>query len=55
MQAVDGPPRTDSIDELTARLGVFDVSDETRAVLHGERDPGRRFVLVAASPEYTLT
>jgi uncharacterized protein (DUF1800 family) len=55
MQAVDGPPRTDSIDELTARLGVFDVSDETRAVLHAERDPGRRFVLAAASPEYTLT
>jgi hypothetical protein len=55
VQAVDGPPATKSVDDLLARFGLFDVSDTTRAVLHAERDPGRRFVLAAASPEYTLT
>jgi uncharacterized protein (DUF1800 family) len=55
VQAVDEPPRTKSVDDLLARFGLFDVSDTTRAVLHAERDPGRRFVLAAASPEYTLT
>jgi uncharacterized protein (DUF1800 family) len=55
VQAVDGPPRVKSVDELLARFGLFDVSDTTRSVLQRERDPGRRFVLAAASPEYTLT
>src|SRR5262249_54547585 len=44
VQAVDGPPRTKSVDELFARLGLFDVSDTTRTVVQRERDPGRRFV-----------
>ena len=55
VQAVDGPPAATSVDDLLARFGLFDVSDTTRSVLHAERDPGRRFVLAAASPEYTLT
>ena len=55
VQAVDEPPHTKSVDDLLARFGLFDVSDTTRAVLHAEHDPGRRFVLAAASPEYTLT
>jgi len=55
VQAVDGPPPVKSVDDLLARFGIFDVSDTTRSVLTAERDPGRRFVLAAASPEYTLT
>jgi uncharacterized protein (DUF1800 family) len=55
VQAVDGPPVTRSVDDLLARFGLFDVGDTTRAVLHAQRDPGRRFVLAAASPEYSLT
>jgi uncharacterized protein (DUF1800 family) len=54
VQAVDGPPRTKSVDDLFARLGLFDVSDTTRAVVQRERDSGRRFALAATSPEYTL-
>jgi len=54
LQAVDGPPRVKSVDDLFARLGLFDVSDTTRTVVQRERDPGRRFVLAATSPEYTL-
>ena len=55
VQAVDGPPRAQSVDDLLARFGLFDVSNSTRSVLAAERDPARRFVLAAASPEYTLT
>jgi hypothetical protein len=55
VQAVDRPPAATSVDDLLARFGLFDVSDTTRSVLHAERDPGRQFVLAAASPEYTLT
>jgi uncharacterized protein (DUF1800 family) len=55
VQAVDGPPRVRTVDELLARFGLYDVSEHTRAVLQAERDPARRFVLAAASPEYTLT
>jgi len=54
VQAVDGAPRVTSIDELFARFGIFDVSDTTRKVISHERDPDRRFVLAATSPEYTL-
>lgn len=54
MQAVPAAPRAQSVDDLLARFGLFDVSDTTRAVLQREHDPGRRFVLAAASPEYTL-
>jgi len=54
VQAVPTSPRARSVDDLLARFGVFDVSDTTRSVLEHERNPGRRFVLAAASPEYTL-
>ncbi len=54
VQAVPTPPRSMPVDDLLARFGLFDVSDTTRSVLERERDPGRRFVLAAASPEYTL-
>jgi uncharacterized protein (DUF1800 family) len=55
VQAVGSQPRTKTIDDLLARFGLFDVSDTTRSVLQQEQHPGRRFVLVAASPEFTLT
>jgi uncharacterized protein (DUF1800 family) len=54
VQAVSSPPRVKSVDDLFARFGVFDVSDTTRAVVERERDPNRRFVLAATSPEFTL-
>ncbi len=38
-------------DELWARFGIVDVSDESRAVVRAERDRTRRIALVAASPE----
>jgi uncharacterized protein (DUF1800 family) len=55
VQAAGGPPDAKSVDDLLARFGLFDVGDTTRSVLRAERDPGRRFALAAASPEYTLT
>jgi uncharacterized protein (DUF1800 family) len=55
VQAVSAPPVARSVDDLFARFGIFDVSDTTRSVLRAERDPGRRFALAAASPEFTLT
>ena len=55
LQAVASPPRTTSVGELLARFGIFDASDTTRGVLHAQSDPGRRFALAAASPEFTLT
>ena len=54
VQAVSGAPRLKSVDDLFARFGAFDVSDTTRAVVERERDPNRRFVLAATSPEFTL-
>jgi len=54
VQAVRRAPAVKSVDDLFARFGVFDVSDTTRAVVSAERDPGRRFVLAATSPEFTL-
>ncbi len=41
-------------DELFARFGLFDVSRDTRRVVDGEDDPGRRFALVAMSPEFAV-
>ncbi len=55
VQAADGRPRPKSVDDLFARLGIYDVSDTTRAVVAGQRDPDRRFVLAVTSPEFTLT
>ena len=55
VQVAGSVPQTTSVDALMARLGIFDVSDTSRAVLARERDPDRRFVLAATSPEFTLT
>lgn len=55
VQAVPRPPHARSVDDLLARFGIFDVSETTRSVLEQQHDPARRFVLAAASPEYTLT
>jgi uncharacterized protein (DUF1800 family) len=55
VQAVGGPPAGHSVDDLLARFGLHDVSDTTRRVLTDERNPGRRFVLAAAAPEFALT
>jgi uncharacterized protein (DUF1800 family) len=54
VQAVRRAPAVKSVDALFARFGVFDLSDTTHAVVSAERDPDRRFVLAATSPEFTL-
>ncbi len=48
------PPVPAGDDALLARFGLFDVSTETRAALAAERDPARRFALVATCPEFAL-
>jgi uncharacterized protein (DUF1800 family) len=48
------PPESADADTLLARLGLFDVSKQSRSIVNGERDPARRFALAAASPEYAL-
>ena len=55
VQAVGAVPHAKSVDDLFARFGIFDVSETSRAVLARERDPDRRFVLAATSPEFTVT
>ncbi len=55
LAAVDAAPDsalTDDVDALFARFGLFDVSERSRNVVTGERDPGRRVALVFTSPEY---
>jgi uncharacterized protein (DUF1800 family) len=42
-------------DAVFARFGIFDVASSSRAVIDGERDPGRRFALAATSPEFAVT
>jgi uncharacterized protein (DUF1800 family) len=54
VQAAGEIPRPKSVAGLFARLGIFDVSDSTREVVAGQRDPDRRFVLAVTSPEFTL-
>ena len=55
LQAVAAPPtRRESVDALFARFGVYDVSDQSRAVVAHEPDPATRLALVVTSPEYTL-
>jgi len=44
-----------AVDELFARLGLFDISDTTRQVVAAARDPLSRIALAASSPEYALT
>jgi hypothetical protein len=49
------PPKIPrDVDGLFARFGLYDVSDNTRKVVAGERDLPRRLALVLASPEYTV-
>jgi len=56
LQALPTVPKVpSSVDALFARFGVFDVSENTRAVVQRERDPGTRFALAFTSPEVTLT
>ncbi len=43
------------VDEIFARLGLFDVSEQTRDVVAAPPDPLSRITLAAASPEYALT
>lgn len=43
-----------SLEETTQRLGLFDLSDETAAVLEAVRDPALRLALLINSPEYHL-
>jgi uncharacterized protein (DUF1800 family) len=55
LQAVATPPTThESVDHLFARFGLYDVSDQSRAVLSKQRSPGIRIALAVASPEFTL-
>jgi uncharacterized protein (DUF1800 family) len=49
------PTARRSVDEQFARLGVFDLSDDTRAVVGRHRDPATRFALAVTAPEFTLT
>ncbi len=48
------PATTGSTKEVFARFGVFDVTDQSRAVVEAERHPARRFALAATSPEVDL-
>jgi uncharacterized protein (DUF1800 family) len=56
LDALDvAPPAPKSTDELFARFGVYDVSDDTRTVLTRRHDAPTRFALALTSPEVTLT
>ena len=50
--AVCGPA---DVPALAARFGIFDLEKSTRRVLDHERDPARRFALMAMSPEFSVT
>jgi len=55
LQAFDTAPKVPhDVDALFARFGLYDVSDATRRVVAHEHDPGRRFALVATSPEFAV-
>jgi uncharacterized protein (DUF1800 family) len=55
LQAVASPStRNESVDDLFARFGIHDVSDQSRSVVARERDEATRLALVVSSPEYTL-
>jgi hypothetical protein len=55
LQAATTPlTNKESVDDLFARLGVFDVSDRSRQVVGNERDRAKRLALAVTSPEYTL-
>ncbi len=48
------PDVPDDVGELFARFGIHEVSKATRRAVAAERDPGRRFALVAACPEMAV-
>ena len=48
------PEVPDDVDELFARFGIHAVSKATRRGVASERDPGRRFALVAGCPEMAV-
>lgn len=52
---VADPPPDYGVDEVLARLGLFDVSTTTHDVITAAQDPVTRITLAAASPEYALT
>jgi uncharacterized protein (DUF1800 family) len=55
LQAVGAAPNArDSVREQFARMGVFDVGDATIAAVGRVHDPGTRFALALAAPEFTL-
>jgi len=55
LTAYPGPPEVPSdVDGLLERFGIHDVSSATRRAVAGERDPARRFALVAACPEVAV-
>jgi uncharacterized protein (DUF1800 family) len=51
----EAPSVPNDVDALFAQFGLFDVSEATRRTIESETDRGRRFALVAASPEYAVT
>jgi uncharacterized protein (DUF1800 family) len=55
LQAVATPPPShESVNDLLARFGLYDVSDQSRAVISKQQAPGTRMALAVASPEFTL-
>ena len=55
LQATTAPPiKKESVDDLFARLGIFDVSDQSREVVKKQEDPAMRLALAVTSPEFTL-
>ena len=55
LQAVADPPTgRESVDDLFARFGIHDVSNQSDKVVANEHDAATRLALVVTSPEYTL-
>ena len=49
------PPVPDDVDDLFARFAIFDVSNDTRATIRREKDPGTRLALAFGAPEMIVT
>jgi uncharacterized protein (DUF1800 family) len=52
--ATTPPTKRQSVSEVFARLGVFDVSERSRDVVGKESEPSQRLALAVTSPEFTL-